>query len=91
MTTDVRAATITGTGTAYAAPTRVRKLAWVNTATAGSIVLRDGGAGGTTELSLATPAAAGFNSVDIPENGIRFEKDAHATLTNVTSLTVFYG
>lgn len=91
MTTDVRAATITGTGTAYAAPTRARKIAWVNTATAGSIVLRDGGAGGTTELSLATPAAAGFHSLDLPENGIRFETDVHATLTNVTSFTLIYG
>jgi hypothetical protein len=59
---------------------------------AGSVVLKDGGASGTTRLNLATPGAAnsGEDMVEIPGDGILFDTDVHVTITNVDSVTVFY-
>lgn len=90
MDTDVRSVKVTATGSVLAASTRVRKIVFVSTATAGSVVLRDGGSGGSVEVDIDTPAAAGLHAVDFPANGTRFETDVHATLTNVSSMTVFY-
>ena len=89
--TDILAVRVTATGDAVAARTRVRGLHYVNTATAGSIVFRDGGAGGPILLQLDTPAAAGQAYMRLPEKGILFGRTVHVTLTNVTSLTVFHG
>ena len=91
MDTDVRSTNVTATGSVRAAPTRVRKIVFVSTETAGSVVLRDGGSGGSVEIDIDTPAVAGLHAVDIPCNGVRFSTDVHATLSNVSSLTVFYG
>ena len=90
MQTDVMTAVVSVTGTAYAARTRVRGLLVVPSASAGSVVLRDGGASGTTMLSLATAANGEPFSVVIPANGVLFETDVHATLSNA-AVTVFYG
>lgn len=91
MNTDVRSINVTATGSVLAAPARVRKIVFVTTATAGSVVLRDGGSGGSVEVDIDTPAAAGLHAIDFPANGVRFETDVHATLSNISSLTVFYG
>ena len=89
--TDVLAVRVTATGDVVAARTRVRGLHFVNTATAGSIVLRDGGAGGAVLMQIDTPAVAGQTYMRLPGNGVLFGRTVHATLTNVTSLTVFHG
>ncbi len=78
------------TGTALAFRTRVKGIYFVATAVAGSIVLRDGGAGGAVELELDTPAIAGTFYAELPEQGILFNTDVHITLTNVSSATLFY-
>ena len=86
----VRATRVTATGTVLAGKGRVVGVSLVCGATAGSIVLRDNGAGGTTRLELDTAAGATLTR-DVPiKGGIHFGTDIHATLTNVTSLTVFY-
>ena len=90
MQTDVMTAVVSVTGTAYAARTRVRGLLIVPSASAGSVVLRDGGASGTTMFSIATAANGEPFSVVIPANGVLFETDVHATLSNA-AVTVFYG
>jgi hypothetical protein len=59
-------------------------------ASAGTVVLKDGGSGGTTLFSYTAPAAAGTVNVIIPGQGIRFDTDVYVTLTNATA-TVFYG
>lgn len=83
---------ITATATALAHPTRVRAmwLTWNVTGGAG-IVLRDGGATGQIRIDLDTPAAIGAGWARIPDEGVKFETDVHATLTNVISATIFYG
>ena len=90
MQTDVMVANVSVTGTAYAGRTRVRGLLVVPSASAGSVVLKDGGASGTTMISIATAANGEPFSVVIPANGVLFETDVHATLSNA-AVTVFYG
>ena len=90
--TDVRSATRTDTGTLVAARSRVKAMTIsCTTAGVGSVVLKDGGAGGSTEISINTPAVAEIFNILIPAEGVLFETDVHATLTNVSSVTVFYG
>jgi hypothetical protein len=85
MLTDVSAAYLTSTATAYAASTRVRGFFVTGTGTA---IFRDGGASGTTRLTVN---AAGTDSCIIPANGIKFNTDVHVTITGLTAITVFYG
>lgn len=87
--TDVRAVTVTATGSVYGARTRVKAIQYVASG-AGSIVLKDGGSGGATNLSVAV--ATGSSIIYIPGDGILFDTSVYAaTLTNISSLTVFYG
>ena len=75
----------------YAAPARVTSIQAVCAASAGSIVLKDNGTGGTTLVDVATPGSATATiSVDFADMGLRFPTDCFATLTNVTSVTVLY-
>ncbi len=60
----------------------------------GSLSFRDGGAGGTELIKLDTPAnttGSGYLYIIVPNDGVRFEADPDVTLTNVTSVTFFYG
>tara|TARA_R110000765_G_scaffold423603_1_gene532721 strand:+ start:1295 stop:1618 length:324 start_codon:yes stop_codon:yes gene_type:complete len=75
----------------YFAPARVTSIQAVCGASAGSVVLKDNGTGGTTLLDVATPGSATATvSVDLNSDGMRFPTDCFATLTNVTSVTVLY-
>jgi len=94
--TDVSAKTVTTTGyitgsATATQPSRVKGIYYVASGTAGSITLKDGGASGTTLMIIATPASATATEyVVVPSNGVRFSTDVHATLANVTSLTIFH-
>lgn len=85
MLTDVSAAYLTSTGTAFSGRTRVRGVTVTGTGTA---VFRDGGASGDTKMTLNN---TGTTHILIPANGVRFNVDAHVTLSGVTAVTVFYG
>ena len=89
MQTDVYSVQVTSTNTAYGARTRVRGLT-ISYASGGTVVLKDGGSGGTTRLSFTAPAAAGSQHIVIPGEGILFDTDVHATLSSAT-IVVFYG
>ena len=89
MQYDVKAAERTTTGTAYAASARLKGVL-VSFATGGTVVIKDGGASGTTVFSYTAPAAAGTVNVVIPGEGILCRTDIHVTLTDATA-TVFYG
>jgi hypothetical protein len=58
--------------------------------TAGSVLLKDGGSGGTTQIEVDLPATAAFHTVFIPGEGVLFETSVYAALTNC-SVSVFYG
>ena len=87
---DVQAATRTTTGELVGGRARVRSLHYRSTATAGTVVLKDGGASGTTLLTINSPAAVGSNDLVIPDQGILFKEDVHVTLTNVNAVTIIY-
>ena len=89
MQTDVKSVQITSTNTVYAAPTRVKAVT-VTFASAGTVVLKDGGSGGTTKFSFTAPTTNGVTHIIIPDQGIRFDTDVHATLSSAT-IMVFYG
>lgn len=90
MQTDVKAAYVSATGTVFAGRTRLRGVLVVPGASAGSVVIRDGGGSGTTVLNITTVAAGTPFNVLIPADGVLFTTDIHATLSNAT-INAFYG
>ena len=88
----LKSKTLTGTGSVTSGPTRLVKLYLVGASSAGSVVLKNGGASGTTLFEMATPAGATLTqNIDFNDVGMRFESDCHATLTNITSITFLDG
>jgi len=72
--------------------TRVKAVYMVPSATAGSVVFKNGGASGTTIMTLNTVASATQPTYLIfPGEGVLFSTNVHGTVTNVTSVTIFYG
>jgi len=57
---------------------------------AGSVLLKDGGSGGTTQIEVDVPATAAFHTVYIPGEGVLFKTNVYATLTNCY-VSIFYG
>ena len=93
---DVKAKTMTATGaTSVGQPrARIKAVYFVNGGSAGSVSFKDGGSGGTELLKFDTPAnttGTGCMYVLIPNDGVIFQADPYVTLTNVTSITFFYG
>jgi hypothetical protein len=91
MQTDVLSATRTSDGTLVAGPARIKGILLTTTTTAGSVVLKDGGASGATRITLNTPAVAEMFNALLPGEGIRFSADVYVDVTDVSSVTVFYG
>jgi hypothetical protein len=93
MQTDVKSAYVDSATTVYAAPTRVKGIYIYVGSGAGTLELSDG-ATGTVLLKMATPASSTGNPfyIPVPGEGIKFNTSVYAkTMTNVASITVFYG
>ena len=88
--TDVKANSLAASGTAYADRTRVRGLLVEPGGSAGSVVLKDGGASGTTIMTINTVAGGETFNALIPASGVLFKTDVYAALSNA-KVTVFYG
>lgn len=86
----VKSKKLTATGEVHGDGATVLGIHIVQSATAGSVTLKDGGGSGTTKLDLDTPAVAGSHYVPVPGGGIAHGTDVHATLTNVDSITVIF-
>ena len=91
MQTDVLSATRTTDGTLVSGPARIKGILMTTSSTAGSVVLKDGGSSGTTRITLNTPAVAEMFNALLPGQGVRFTTDVYVDLTDVDSITVFYG
>ena len=92
MQTDVKSTTLTSSNTAVAYRCRIKGIYFVAGASAGSVIVKDGGSGGTTVLNIATPGiATGSQYVLVPGEGVLCLTDAYVAITNATSVTVFYG
>ena len=90
MQYDVKAAALVNTGT-IAYPVRLKGLVISYTAGTGSVVLKNGGSGGTTQFSFTAPATTnGAVNIVIPGEGIKFSTSVYAAITDAT-VTVFYG
>lgn len=91
MQTDVKAASLSASGTIFAGPTRVKGLiVHTNGDTAATLTLKDGGSSGTTVFTIPAPNGDTFTSILIPGEGIKFNTDAYATLVSC-EVVVFYG
>jgi hypothetical protein len=91
MQTDVKAATLTSSDTAVDGRCRVKAVYYIAGASAGSVIVKDGGSGGDTVCDLATPGSAtAIGYVLFPGEGVLCQTDAYVDITNATSVTVFY-
>ena len=71
---------------------RVKAVYIVPTATAGSLILRDGGSGGAIKATLNTVASATQPTyILFPGEGLVFQTAVYGAVTNLGSATVFYG
>jgi len=72
---------------------RIKTIYGVSGASAGSVVIRDGGSGGNILITLNSPAAADSGTfwLPLPGEGILAETNVHVTLSNVASVVIIYG
>ena len=71
---------------------RVKSIYIVPAATAGSVVFKDGGTGGTIRLTLNTVASATQPTyLLLPGEGLLFSTNIFVDVTDIGSVMVFYG
>lgn len=91
MQTDVKNVHLNASGLLVGYRTRIKSMVLTSTGTgAGTVLVKDGGSGGTTVIEIDVPATAAFHSVTIPGEGVLCKINAYATLTNCY-VSVFYG
>ena len=91
MQTDVRAVHAEATGTVVSDRTRVKAYHCISGGTAGDVIYRDGGSGGTIRLQFNIGTGTQPVSLLIPGEGILFTTDVHVTLPATAKITTFYG
>lgn len=94
MQYDVKSVHANASGSIVGYRTRVKGFSICATASqAGTLLLKDGGSSGTTLLEVDIPSNSNPNSFYtlIPGEGILFSTNVYATLTNIASVTVYYG
>jgi uncharacterized metal-binding protein len=70
---------------------RIKAIYIVPAAGAGSVVFKDGGASGTTRLTINTLAASTAPEyMLLPGEGIVFQTDIYVSVTTIGSVMVFY-
>lgn len=90
MSSDVKATYLTASGSVFGGRARVKAIHYhTAAATGGSILLKNGGASGSTELTLAFHQNSD-DTLYVPDEGMLFSDGCFATLTDVTNVTVFY-
>lgn len=94
MQYDVKSKHLNASGSIYGARARIKGFSICATASqSGTLLLKDGGSGGTTMIEVDIPSNSNPNSfyVLVPGEGVLCETNIYATLTNIASVTVFYG
>lgn len=89
MQTDVKAVSLAASGAVSTYRARLRSLVIEPGASAGSVIMKDGGASGTPVMTLNTTAGGETFNILIPAEGVLFLTDIYATLSN-TKVTAFY-
>ena len=73
---------------------RVKAIYAINGTDAGSVVIREGGSGGSIIATINTTASntAGYTIIPVPGEGVLCKLgELHGTVTNTTSMVLFYG
>lgn len=71
---------------------RLKGVYIVPSASAGSVVFKDGGASGTTKMTLNTVASATQPTYMLfPGEGVLFTSDVYVDVTSIGSVMAFYG
>jgi hypothetical protein len=91
MQYDVKAVHTEATATVVTYRTRVKAYHCISGGTAGDVILRNGGSGGTILLQFNIGTGTQPINMLIPGEGILFGTDVHVTLPATAKLTVFYG
>ena len=91
MAASITEKTATATGVLLGGRTRLKAFV-VRSAGSGSpaAVFKTGGSSGTTLLTM-TFVAGDDTQITIPDHGIIFDDGCHVTLTNIDSITAFFG
>ena len=92
--TDVKSTHLNSSGSVFAGRARIKGIAICATvSTAGTLVLRDGGSGGTSMVELDIPSNSNPNSyyILVPGEGVLCATNIYASITGLASVTVFYG
>lgn len=77
---------VTATGTVKATGGVVKQVIVTPAAAIVTLVLRDGGAGGTTKLEAQAAASGGTVQINMANDGLIFSTDVHATITGAGAL-----
>ena len=88
--TTISSTQLSATGDVFAGPARVKSIWIAHSATAGTVVLRDGGSTGTVRCTLNTAAVIGEYQSDIPYPGIKCSNPHITVGGGVSFVTVFY-
>jgi hypothetical protein len=91
MQTDVLAVHRETTGTVVSGRNRIKGLIVTPGGTAGDIIFRDGGSGGTARLQFNLSVNQSAFSFTVPGEGVLYLTDIHVTLPTASKITVFYG
>jgi hypothetical protein len=94
MQYDVKSTHLNASGSVFGQAARVKGFSICATAsTAGTLLLKDGGSGGTTLIEVDIPSNSNPNSFYtlVPGEGVKFSTNIYATLTGIASITVYYG
>ena len=95
---DVKSTHLTTSAATFAGPSRILGIYYCSEAALGTIVIKDGGASGTTLATFDVPAGSGtagedtVYQIDVPGNGLYCATSSYCTVTGgVDKVTVFYG
>ena len=92
MQTDVLAISLAASGAATTARARVRGMVVEPGGSTGSVIIKDGGASGTTRMTLNTVASATQPTyLLLPGEGVLFDTSVYVDVTSIGSVMVFYG
>ena len=91
--TTIHSTQLSGSGAVKSGSARVKSIYVAHSASAGTVILRDGGVSGTVRCTINTAAAIGEYQTEIPEPGIRCTSPTGpyiAITGGVSFVTVFY-
>ena len=91
MQTDVKSTHLNGSGVVFEGRARIKGMVMcANASVKGTLVISNGA---TTVVELDVPANSNPNSFNvlIPGEGVLCTANVYATMTNLASVTVFYG